>query len=110
MAIVILPNWRNYPQAKNAKEIKPNTIYKSWLADKKLVIRVSKDGKEKLIHFGNKDYTNYGIHHDKERLKNYLTRSAGIRDKDGRLTKDDPFSANYWARRILWNPRVLNKK
>jgi hypothetical protein len=41
-------------------------------------------------------------HGDKKRRKNYLTRSAGIRGKDGKLTKDDPLSPNYHARRVLW--------
>jgi hypothetical protein len=109
MAIRILQNWHDYPKAKSPKDVLPNTIYRSWLEDKKLVVRAVKGNKEKLIHFGNSDYSNYGIHSDKDRLKDYLTRSAGIRNKKGQLTKDDYFSANYWARRILWNPRVFNK-
>jgi hypothetical protein len=109
MAIKILTNWHDYPKAKGPADVKPNTIYRSWLEDKKLVVRVVKGDKEKLIHFGHAEYSNYGVHNSKERLKNYLTRSAGIRNKDGKLTKDDPFSANYWARRVLWNPRAFNK-
>jgi len=109
MAIKILRNWHEYPKASKPSDVKPNTIYKSWLEDKKLVVRVVKGNKEKLIHFGHKDYSNYGVHTSKERLKNYLSRSGGIRNKSGRLTKDDPFSANYWARRVLWNPRALSK-
>ena len=109
MAIRILKNWREYPKASGPKDVEPNTIYRSWLEDKKLVVRVVEGKKEKLIHFGHKDYSNYGVHTDKERLKNYLSRSGGIRNKEGKLTKDDHFSANYWARRVLWNPRVLNK-
>jgi hypothetical protein len=34
-----------------------------------------------------------------------MKRSAGIRDKEGRLTKDNPGSANYWARKVLWSGR-----
>jgi len=60
-----------------------------------------KDGK-KLVRFGFKGMSDYTKHHDKKRRKNYLARSGGIRDKEGNLTKDDPKSANYWARRILW--------
>ena len=33
---------------------------------------------------------------------NYLSRSGGITDKNGKLTKNNPLSANYWARRYLW--------
>ena len=42
-------------------------------------------------------------HNDKDRRKNYLTRSAGIKDKSGKLTKDNPMSPNYHSRRILWD-------
>jgi hypothetical protein len=83
------------------------TYLKSDKKDKKLMTEV--DGKK--IHFGNahmehfKDRT--GIwknkdHNDKARRKNYLTRSAGIKRKNGTLTKDDPLSPNYHSRRILW--------
>ncbi len=80
---------------------------KSNRKNKKLMVKV--DGK--TIHFGDtrrqhfKDKT--GIHadkdhNDKKRRKNYLTRSAGITDGKGNLTKDNPLFANYHARRILW--------
>jgi hypothetical protein len=68
------------------------------------------------VHFGQKGYEHYkdttglGLynsldHLDKERRKRYLERSAGIRDKKGRLTKDDPLSPNYYARRYLWDSK-----
>ena len=65
----------------------------------------------KVVHFGDSSKEQYkdrtGLwkkkdHLDKERRKNFLTRSAGIRDKEGRLTKDDPESPNYHSRKILW--------
>jgi hypothetical protein len=37
--------------------------------------------------------------------RNYLRRSAGICNKDGDQTKDNPSSANYWSRRVLWDSR-----
>ena len=84
---------------------------KSTISGKKLMVEVTKDGKKRTIHFGAskmghfKDKT--GIwksldHKDANRRKNFLTRSAGIKKKDGTLTKDDPFSPNYHARRVLW--------
>lgn len=68
---------------------------------KKVVL--AKQGKKiKLIRFGHRGYQ----HNYSEKAKeNYLRRSAGIRDKAGRLTKDNKLSANYWARKILW-PRT----
>lgn len=68
---------------------------------KKMVLAKSGD-KVKLLHFGAKTYEDYTQHKDKKRRKNYLTRSAGIRDKNGNLTKDNKLSPNFWARRILW--------
>ena len=80
---------------------------KSTKKDKKLMTVV--DGK--TIHFGSSKMEHFkdktGIwsnkdHGDKVRRKNYLARSAGIKNKKGELTKDDPKSPNYHARRILW--------
>ena len=53
----------------------------------------------KLVHFGQKGY---GHNYSSKAKHNYLTRSAGIRNAQGKLTKDDPFSPNYWSRKILW--------
>jgi hypothetical protein len=69
---------------------------------KKMMVLVKKGEKVKLVHFGQKGYEDFTQHKDPERRKNYLKRSAGIRGKDGKLTKDDPFSPNYWARKVLW--------
>ena len=80
---------------------------KSTRKGKKLMVKVQ----DKLIHFGDSSREHYrdktGIwsnknHNDKKRRKNYLTRSAGIKDGKGNLTKDNPLSPNYHSRRILW--------
>lgn len=77
----------------------PNKPKISKNKNKKYTVLVEKNGKRKLVHFGDKRYKhNYS---DKAR-KNYLKRSAGIRNKQGKLTADDPFSPNYWSRRVLW--------
>lgn len=68
---------------------------------KKMVL--AKKGEEvKLVRFGLRGMEDFTQHKDEKRRENYLTRSAGIRDKSGKLTKDDKFSANYWARTKLW--------
>jgi hypothetical protein len=69
---------------------------------KKKMVLVKRGDKIRIVHFGQKGYEDFTQHKDKKRRKNYLTRSAGIRNKSGQLTKDDPFSPNYWARRKLW--------
>lgn len=66
--------------------------------------------KDRLVFFGHKDYEDFTQHKDPVRRENYLRRSAGIRDGQGRLTKDDPLSANYWSRRYLWASREPFKK
>lgn len=65
----------------------------------KKVVLAKKGDEIKVVRFGHKDY---GHNYSKEAWQNYMARSAGIRDKSGKLTKDDKFSANYWARKELW--------
>ncbi len=71
----------------------------------KKVVLVKYEDAVKLIKFGLRGMKDYTQHYDDKRRENYLSRSAGIKNKTGRLTKDDPFSANYWSRRILWNSK-----
>lgn len=64
----------------------------------------------RTIAFGRKGY---GHNYSDPARKNYLRRSAGIRNKAGEQTKDDPLSKNYWSRRVLWEsdttyPGILN--
>jgi len=80
---------------------------KSTNPKKKLMVVVN----NKIIHFGSRDMEQFkdktGIwkskdHNDDKRRENYLSRSAGIKRKDGTLTKNDPTSANFHSRNILW--------
>jgi hypothetical protein len=70
-------------------------------AHKKAVL-VKYEDAIKLVKFGLRGMEDYTFHFDEKRRDNYLSRSAGIKNKRGQLTKDDPFSSNYWSRRILW--------
>lgn len=83
------------------------TYNKSTHKDKKLMVEV--DGK--IIHFGDRNMEHYrdktGFyknldHNDEQRRKSYIARASGIKNKEGKLTKDDPSSPNYHAIRILW--------
>ena len=80
-----------------------NKPVKSTAKGKKMMVLASKKIKGelrgKLIHFG---AVGYGHNYSQEAKRNYLARSAGIRNKAGKLTKNDPWSANHWARKILW--------
>ena len=73
--------------------------YKSDKAGKKGMVYVkSSGGGKKLLYFGD---TNYRHNYSAEARKSYCARSGGIKDKSGKLPGKN--SANYWARKVLWN-------
>ena len=83
---------------------------KSTRKNKKYMV-ISPSGKK--IHFGSASMEHYRDrtplklyshldHNDKERRKNYLKRSKGIKNKEGKLTYNDKESANYYSRKYLW--------
>ena len=76
--------------------------FPSKAKNKKMSVYVMKDGKRKLIHFGDTRYQDFTQHGIKQKRLNYLTRTAGIKNKEGKLTKDDKNTANYWSRKVLW--------
>lgn len=89
---------RRYNVRKHHRINKP---FKSNRKHKKLQVYVKdKDGNIKNVHFGDNRYEH---NYSEEARVNYLKRSAGIRNKQGRLTKDDKTSANYWSRKVLWD-------
>jgi hypothetical protein len=80
-------------------------LYKPVVSDsvkKKGMVYVMKDGKKRKIHFGDATMSDYRKHKSKSRRANYLSRSGGIRDGNGRLTANNKNSANYWSRNYLW--------
>ena len=86
------------------KKVNSKPLYKPFTAPKgskyKKMVYVMKNGKKRKIGFGHRGYRhNYST----KARANYLKRSGGIRNKSGKLTKNDRNSANYWARRVLWN-------
>ena len=88
---------------KEWKEKKP--LYKpvhSSNPKKKGMVYIKSDGKKRLIHFGDSSMTDKRKGANKEQIKSYRARSAGIRNKEGKLTKNDKNSANYWSRKINW--------
>lgn len=69
---------------------------------------------EKKINFGQLSYNHYKDttplklysnldHNDKKRQINYCARSAGIKNKKGKLTKNNKESANFYSRKYLWS-------
>jgi len=84
---------------KNKPLYKP---VKSTKKGKKGMVYVMKNGAKRLIHFGDSSMKDFTQHKDPKRRKSYLARSGGIRNKQGKLTKNDKNSANYWSRRVNW--------
>lgn len=66
---------------------------------KKFVVTLSTG---KAVHFGQKGAEDFLDHKDPERRRRYLLRARGIRDGQGRLTRDRKSSPNFWSIRILW--------
>lgn len=54
------------------------------------------------VDFGHRDYEDYTTHRDPERRERYLARARAIRNKEGKLTRNDKHSPNYWAINLLW--------
>jgi hypothetical protein len=81
----------------------PNMPIKSTRKNKKMMVMATKMVRGirygKIIHFGE---CGYGHNYSKQAKVNFLKRTAYIRDKYGRLTKNDRWSANYWSRKVLW--------
>lgn len=65
----------------------------------KMKVLAKKGDEVRLVRFGHRGYKH---NYSSKAKSNYLTRSAGIRDKSGNLTMNDKFSPNYWSRRVLW--------
>ena len=81
-------------------------LYKPVHSDKptkKGMVYVIKNDRKVKIYFGQKSAPDYNSGTaSKAQQKSYLARSAGIRNKQGKLTKNDKNSANYWSREINW--------
>ncbi len=91
-----------------SKMIGKQRFFLSENKHKKLKVLVG----DKWVHFGDSRYQHYydrtGLlpksqnHLDKERRDRYLKRASNIYDKNGKLTKNNIYSPNYYAMRILW--------
>ena len=71
---------------------------KSTRKTKKMMVLTKKG----IIHFGDSSMEDFTQHKDEKRRINYCKRSAGIKDGNGNLTKNNKESANYWSR-LNWN-------
>jgi hypothetical protein len=94
-----IKKWTNPNKAqKMAYKYLGNTakLYSGRNTQKKYSIYDKKN--EKWINFGQIGYEDYTKHHDKNRRKNYLTRTKYMRGD----WKNNKYSANNLSRNILW--------
>ena len=86
-------------EKKNKPLYKP---FKSSAKGKKGSVYVMRDGKKKLIHFGDSSMTDKSKGASKAQVKSYRARSAGITTKSGVKTANNKNYANYWSRKVNW--------
>lgn len=80
-------------KASEAKEkLNCGETTKSWRKNKKRAVKACKDGKEKIVHFGDDRY--------KHRYSNEAKKNFRARHKCD--SAKDVFSARYWACKNLW--------
>lgn len=70
--------------------------------DKKYDVFIIENNKMKIISFGAKGYEDYTIHHDKKRKHRY-------EDRHKSENWNDPFTAGFWAKHLLWNKSTIEK-
>jgi hypothetical protein len=74
------------------------TIRKSHKKEKKWDAVFEKNGKEKVVPFGQKGYSDYTKHKDKTRKARYLKRHSGMGEHWQK--PDTPGALSKW---VLWN-------
>jgi hypothetical protein len=82
--------------------IKLNTPFKSARKDKKFSVYILKDGKRKLLHYGDPNYQDFTQHKDKKRREAYRKRARGILLKSGKPAYLDKRQPAYWSYNFLW--------
>ena len=85
---------------KKAKKLGAKSLDYSKRKNNKYVVTLP-DGKN--VHFGSSKYSDFLIHKDEKRKNKYLSRAKKIENKQGKLTYENPESANYWSINLLWS-------
>jgi hypothetical protein len=80
------------------QKLRLKTIRKSHKREKKWDAVFEKNGKEKVVPFGQKGYSDYTKHKDKTRKARYLKRHSGMGEHWQQ--PDTPGALSKW---ILWN-------
>jgi hypothetical protein len=88
------------PMIKGGLRLK--TIRKSHKKEKKWDAVFDKDGKEKIVPFGQKGYSDYTKHRDKTRRQRYIDRHSGMGEN-----WRDPATPGALSRYVLWNKKTI---
>jgi hypothetical protein len=80
------------------QKLRLKTVKKSHKKEKKWDAVFEKNGKEKVVPFGQKGYSDYTKHKDKTRRARYLKRHSGMGEHWQK--PDTPGALSKW---ILWN-------
>ena len=84
------------------RRLRLKTLRKSHKKEKKWDAVFEKDGKEKVVPFGQKGYSDFTKHKDTKRRQRYIDRHSGM----GEDWKD-PTTPGALSRYILWNKKTL---
>lgn len=80
--------------------LKPNEPVSSHRKGKKRIVLAKRGSCARVLHYGDTDYEhNYSV----AAKEDYCSRSAGITNQSGELTKNNPLYSNYWSRNDLWS-------
>ena len=79
-------------------KLRLKTVRRSHKKEKKWDAVFDKDGKEKIVPFGQKGYSDYTKHKDTRRRSLYLKRHSGMGEHWNK--PDTPGSLSRW---VLWN-------
>jgi hypothetical protein len=83
-----------------------NKPFPSSVKGKKYSVIIMDKGKRKKVNFGDPNMDDFRKNKDPVRRKAFLARSAGIKNKAGKLTKNIKTSPNYWSRIYGWNAKI----
>lgn len=69
------------------------------------MVKVKKDNKVKLIHFGAKGYDDFTTFPENERDKK---KEAYLKRHSKNENWNDPLTPGYWSRWVLWGEPTIN--
>lgn len=76
-------------------------LSKSNAKNKKYKVILIDADKKRTIHFGDSRYDDFTTHKDPKRKESYIARHGA------QSNFDDPFTASYWSRWILWSKPTI---